>query len=401
MHMSDVHLNNRNKDLLLKQFNDEFFDRIDEIVELSKNENSIFGGLCIEGDFFDTKLELSSQAVYYAQLIMKMLVKKVIIENNAKIIILRGTYSHDYNQVEHLFLPYSLAYPDHFHIVNEPKEFTIEGYKVLAIPEEYYPEDQDPYKEFFNNHYDLFLMHGFFSYNKFNFGKDDVERSMPNMYIFDAERVMKMADVTICGHDHHYHDYKGKIWYNGSFSRNSLGEFENKGHLLTVHYPDKEPEVLFLENTVVPKYGTVKLSHMLGEENIDINEWGSLKPDELFTKISSLITKYYQGNNYHVLRVRLDTPMDDFIKVSLNQHFRGSVFNIVLEFQWVEEKKTIKTGVDIFDSDDDMAERDTSNDYLFDDGITFEEKLKMFIQKNGDLDISIDDIRHFLTRKPD
>ena len=93
-----------------------------------------FDAFFINGDLFHHKFMSNSDVIMYALLFIDEIVK-LCIRNNATLILLHGTYSHDADQLK-LFYRYINSGVD-IRIIEHIQFQDIKGTTVLCIPEEY------------------------------------------------------------------------------------------------------------------------------------------------------------------------------------------------------------------------------------------------------------------------
>jgi hypothetical protein len=259
--ISDVHHGAKAADEMHAEFYNEggFFSVLDQFIEEPE-----FIGVAITGDWWDCKLSLNDPKAKLGVSILIDIFNRCQ-ANDKYFVILRGTYSHDLQQLD-CMKEFEAMYGK-FMLVNTVTEMSFGGLNTLVIPEEYPKDPDEYYAEYYAKKYDLILGHGFFDFNCFD--KNDAEKSIPSMPIFEAERICKMAPLTIFGHDHTHKSYTGEvnkktkkasgvIYYNGSFSRLCHGEESPKGFLF-VNYDKDEQEVIFCENEYAPKFVTAVL----------------------------------------------------------------------------------------------------------------------------------------------
>ena len=118
--------------------------------------------LTISGDLFDRVLTANEYGTVLAINFVKSLLE-VTSKNNIPFRIIKGTRSHDFNQLDILkFL--SKENKELFRIIEKNEHEEIKGYKVLYLPEEYPTDYDDFYKENLlsveDNTYDIILGHG-------------------------------------------------------------------------------------------------------------------------------------------------------------------------------------------------------------------------------------------------
>lgn len=190
---------------------------IDWLKENSPDVNII--AIC--GDLFHLKLALTSNEAICAVRFIQDLRQEF---PNARIILVKGTRSHDLNQLE----VFNSMVSDNFKIYNTVEEdYYTDNFKYLVIPEEYYP-DKSVYDKYLksNEKYDWVFFHGMFSFagsyalmtgNKFN------------KICFTSNEFDNCVYGKVVGGHIHIPLEDNKIQYCGSFERWKHGEEDKKG----------------------------------------------------------------------------------------------------------------------------------------------------------------------------
>ena len=233
---------------------------ITKIHEYCTDPNFI--GVTISGDYYDSKIPLNDTRTILANN-MILEIYNVCKENDKYFIIIRGTYSHDFSQLDN-FLALELQYSK-FKLFSTVTEFTMNDLHCLAIPEEYI-EDQDTYyKEYFSKKYDLIFGHG-----NINFAANlhnSAERNMTKAPTFSEVTLSKICKLCLFGHIHQHVSYKN-VFYNSSYSRLCFGEEDPKGYLL--YYIDgKKSKVKHIENIYAPIMDTIVIDKILDDYEIN------------------------------------------------------------------------------------------------------------------------------------
>ena len=207
--IADIHFgcNTQMTSRLYKELEEEFIGTL-------KQEKPDIIAIC--GDMFDQKLMFTT---FESQLSNKFIHVLRTEFPNALIILVKGTRSHDLNQLDNF-----KGYVDNnFRIYNEVTEDYYNDFRFLVIPEEYYP-DKSVYGKYLNTNekYDWVFFHGMFSYalnanNRFN------------KITFTVEDFKNCVFGKVVGG--HIHDpvESGNVQYCGSFERWKHGENLTKG----------------------------------------------------------------------------------------------------------------------------------------------------------------------------
>jgi hypothetical protein len=348
-----------------------FFDVLDAALP-----EEDFIGVAITGDWFDKKLDMNDPRAKLGVSIMVDILNRCI-QHEKELVVIRGTYSHDLNQLN-VFEELTALY-DKFHLINTVRQIRFGGLKTLCIPEEYPTDVDEYYADAFSKKYDLILGHGFFDFNCFD--ANDAEKTIPQMPVFEADVICALAPLTIFGHDHTHRNYEKKIWYNGSFSRLCHNEESPKGFLY-VEYDKKKPVVHFVENALAPKYITVVLDAILKRK----------EPN--FENIVNVIETTKEKLEAYELKVKVGDGMSRDNKTAIElvkAHFTNRP-GFKIESGRLGISRDSANVVD--DAEEGQAEdRDTTFDFLF-EHTNLIDKVQKFIdvKYEGQYDISREQI---------
>ena len=205
-------------------WSEEKFDQINysfkNFVDYIKNNKPKF--VVLGGDYFEKRI-IPDSKVYKKALGYLLEISKF----TKNLIVIKGTHSHDANQLEILnefkFISNNIYYFDKFTI----KE--IDGYKFAFIPEEYPENYKEYYKDLYQNKYDFIIGHGMLNGAKMHNG-------IVNKYIkdlqFNYKELDKLCKYNLWGHIHLPQKLSDKTFYNGSLGRWKFGEEEAKRFLV-------------------------------------------------------------------------------------------------------------------------------------------------------------------------
>lgn len=224
----------------------------------------------IAGDYFDTKLSLNSKAAKISVSWMGALVN-ICKNRKIKIRIIKGTNSHDNNQLE-IFKAYEKDDPDNFKIFNSlTVEETLPEMKILYAPDENMPNDTyfSTYNEELHpeSPYDMMFFHGTFDIVSPNIAVQESEIEGIHNVIFQYSIFSKICRVMIGGHWHDAEDPNFNMkqgtepihmYYTRSLSRWAFNEEHSKGFLYACY--DTETHSYYLErieNPFTDKYQTI------------------------------------------------------------------------------------------------------------------------------------------------
>ena len=153
VHIADIHFGAIDPVITYEILQRQFLQPISEM--------KVIDIISVNGDLFDHKFMVSSDAVLYASYFIQQLVD-ICKSKNATLLLISGTGSHDSDQMK-LFYPYMrLEGVDVRIIMNMSFEY-IKGKRVLCIPE-LYNRGAEYYEQylFYSGLYDACYMHGCF-----------------------------------------------------------------------------------------------------------------------------------------------------------------------------------------------------------------------------------------------
>lgn len=315
--------------------------------------------LTISGDLFDRVLTANEYGTVLAINFVKSLLE-VTSKNNIPLRIIKGTRSHDFNQLDILkFL--SKENKELFRIIEKNEHEEIKGYNVLYLPEEYPTDYDDFYKENLlsveDNTYDIILGHGMIDFIAFTGYEDDSENRVHGTPTHKADDLIRVTKGPIIfGHIHEKQEYKDKIYYTGSYSRYSFDTPSEKGFMV-FDIDDKDHskfKMEFIENTQAPTYAVLDIDK-LNLEGIDdhVKYIKELAESYDFVKIKT-------GNKANLDIARKLTEKDSSIKVqSVNK-----------------EKETIKV--------------DPKYEYILKKELPLNETIQRFMKENHDKEIDLE-----------
>lgn len=344
----------------------------------------ILNFLVFAGDLLDSRLNLNSDHTKYLFIFLKKLME-ICAEKNCKLRILKGTMSHDNNQLD--ILKYFANLNVDFKVIETvTEEELFPDMKVLYIPEEYV-DDPDYYTEYFNKEYDMVFGHGMLAEVAFVGKAQSSEVTMKKAPVFKSDDILKITkSVAFFGHIHKSQCIKGRIYYTGSYSRWVYGEEEPKGFMMCVYTPDTgNYEVEFIENKNAPLYNSM------------IIDYGSSFYKDDHTQQMDYIVRMV--NNLHVERLR--------IIFNIPETYENPILLTNLINDVFSKYRHIKVVINNNSKDSkrkrEMEERVktllTKYDFIFDKSIPPEEKLSRFIKIKYNKNISIDDMVNYLYQK--
>ena len=348
VNISDIHIGKKD-DMKLKDELEIFFDYLKDTENIDM--------ITISGDLFDRVLTANEYGTTLALEFIQRLIDLYVPEIDIRII--KGTRSHDFNQLDILKVFKEKA-GSHFKIIEKNEVEVFNGYKILYLPEEYPTDYDDFYKENLlgveDKVYDFIIGHGMIDFIAFTGYEDDSENRVHGTPTHKADDLIRVTKGPIIfGHIHEKQEYKDKIYYTGSYSRYSFDTPSEKGFMV-FDIDDDDPskfKMTFIENTKAPTYAV-----------LDIDKLNLEGVDDHVKYIKELADKYdyvkiKTGNKANLDIARALTEKDSSIKVqSVNK-----------------EKETIKV--------------DPKYEYILKKELPLNETIRKFITEEYDKDIDI------------
>lgn len=349
VNISDIHIGKKD-DMRLKEELEIFFDYLKDTENIDM--------ITISGDLFDRVLTANEYGTTLALEFIQRLIDLYVPEIDIRII--KGTRSHDFNQLDILKVFKEKA-GSHFKIIEKNEVEVFNGYKILYLPEEYPTDYDDFYKENLlgveDKVYDFIIGHGMIDFIAFTGYEDDSENRVHGTPTHKADDLIRVTKGPIIfGHIHEKQEYKDKIYYTGSYSRYSFDTPSEKGFMV-FDIDDDDPskfKMTFIENTKAPTYAV-----------LDIDKLNLEGVDDHVKYIKELADKYdyvkiKTGNKANLDIARALTEKDSSIKVqSVNK-----------------EKETIKV--------------DPKYEYILKKELPLNETIRKFMNEEYDKDIDLD-----------
>ena len=359
LHLADLHFGAfdpaKQYDILMKQF-------FQPALELPKLDV-----ISVDGDIFDHKVMSNSDVAMYATKFVDNLVG-LAEQKNATLILLAGTYSHDYDQLK-LFYHYmdrEFSNRVDVRVITSIQFEDIKGARVLCIPE-LYGIEESVYRKFFfeSGYYDAAFVHGTFEGSVYGNNVSQGRLLTSNDFIY-------CKGFAISGHIHKGGCFAGFYYYCGCPYRWKFGEEEDKGYLLLAHDLDTQLHYVQFMPIVSDTYITIYVDELMSED-----------PQKIINYIDN--EKKTKGIDY--IKVRVRVPISGSNKNVIHQYYRNSD-NTFVEFLDKEEiqKEKIK--------------EETSNryNYLMDDSISDLERFCMYVnEQQNEHFITVDRLKKILS----
>ena len=348
-------------------------DMIDTEIHLNKTDLVVS---C--GDFFDRLLKTNDDFVSLAINIMSYLVRACK-KTNTKIRLVVGTESHEMSQYR--LFNYHLNSKDvDVRVIDTVTEETINGKKILYVPEEYVESKEDHYVRtlYSNARYDYIFGHGVIAEGMpmatFGNKSTNLEKRVP---IFKTGELSKASHITCFGHYHVHTRLGGGVYYIGSLFRDSHGEEEPKGYLII-----EDDKVSFVENKDAYLYRTYRLSDD-AEVYSDVEKLSSL-----ISKIKKENKPIFEGEEFGKIRMLFDLPVN--VDPSFKENLRTLLENEKQISILVKEKTTAEQEVE--------STIEVEYDFILDPSLPIGDKIHRYIGKQyPDFNISLKELTALIT----
>lgn len=314
--------------------------------------NNTVDMLIISGDFFDTSLLFDSNTAIISTIIISDLCK-LCKSNDIALRILRGTYSHDRDQLKQ-FVEIAKNYKLDVKYFDTISVDSYKDYTFLYLPDTLPYKDGKSilkdaytlYKATYNNSYpDIVIGHGYFSHRLPEAIKD---HKPPCCYDTDD---FKNSRIVIFGHEHHHWNVDN-VYSCGSFDRLIHGEEEPKGYMIFNIDDDYNVSTRFIENK-------------LAMPHITIHPYGNTI-DEKLDYIITQVDKLFPHPPHGYLRIK-DNTEDRLTLVSLlKDKYSSLVITSIAKLPKIksEQKSQLSLGFTIYHSD--IPQIDTIGELLWD-----------------------------------
>lgn len=341
VHIADLHFGAFNPKTQYEILEEQCFSQIEQIPKIDI--------ISIDGDIFDHKVMSNSDTALYASLAVDRLVN-ICKQKGSTLLILHGTYSHDYDQLK-LFYHYMSDNTVDVRIVTTLKFEYIKGAKILCIPE-LYGVDESVYHKFFfeSGWYDAAFVHGTFKGAVYG---DNVGAGR----LLTPEDFIYCKGVAIAGHVHKSGCFNGFFYYCGCPYRWKFGEEEEKGYLLLSHDLDTQIHYVQFEPIKSFRYDTIYLDELVSEDPKKITEY-----------INQL--KIEKGIDF--IKVRFRVPIPGYNKTIINNYYRNNS-STTIEFLDTKEVEEMKQQEQI---------KSTEYSYLTDNKLSDFEKFVRYVNDN-------------------
>ena len=358
VHLADLHFGAFKPKLQYEILKEQVLDNISLIPKLDV--------IAIDGDIFDHKVLSNSDAAMYATIFINDLVM-LCKSRNITLVLLSGTYSHDFDQLK-LFYHYLNDSSVDIRIVTTIKFEMIKGMRVLCIPE-LYGVDESVYKHFFfeSGWYDEAFVHGTFKGSVYGDNVGAGRLLTPQDFIY-------CKGVAIAGHVHKSGCFNGFFYYCGCPYRWKFGEEEEKGFLVVSHDLDTQIHYVHFEKIESFRYITIYLDELVSEDP---------------KKIIDYINNIKNEQNIDFIKVRFRIPISGSNKTIINNYYRNNS-NTFVEFMDAKEAEEHKQ--------QELIKQNSKYNYLIDKSISdFERFVRYVNESEGHQFITVQQLNELLS----
>jgi DNA repair exonuclease SbcCD nuclease subunit len=358
VHIADLHFGAFNPKTQYQILQEQFISKIEQLPVIDL--------ISIDGDIFDHKVMSNSDVVLYASLFIDNLVS-ICRKRNITLIIIHGTYSHDYDQLK-MFYHYMDDDSVDVRIITQIQFEIVKGCRILCIPE-LYGIDESIYQKFFNESgwYDQAFIHG--TYQGSVYG-DNV----------GAGRLLTEKDFRYClgvavsGHVHKGGCFNGFYYYCGCPYRWKFGEEEDKGFLILAHDLDTRYHYMHFEKIESFRYDTIFLDDLISSD-----------PKAIIDYINNL----QKTQDIDFIKVKVRFPVNGSDKTIISNYYRNNP-NAFVEFMDISEIEEQKK--------EEQIKQDEQYGYLLDNSISDLDKFVMYINNSeGYQFITVDKLSELLS----
>lgn len=367
MSISDLHISTTKQPY---DYMPELLNIIDYIDDLYIKGDYI-NLLSINGDLFERVYSANDPCIAMASSFIDALNKRAV-SYNFKIIIIRGTLSHDNTQIE-LFKP---IFSDYFVYVDTPTVIEYLGLRIRAIPEYYATEYSELSDMIFKDTVcDITILHGLIENCApfVKFSHNDTSDIKVSQVIPLDDLLTYNRYYTVAGHIHNRIIIDDRIWYTGSYSSSSFSDANvKKGFDIIVIDTDKdEYTVNFIENTKAKSYriidGTEPCCRVIHKAKAFFN---AMRIDKADNDI-----------------VRIDINCNNFTEEQMNNvNAIMSQFNKYFKFKIIRDIKQSASASNIIEE----------AEFVLSPEVTLVEKLQLIIKEKYDVDMTEDRLNEIL-----
>jgi hypothetical protein len=368
--IADIHFGALKTEKLYEQLKERFL----RVIDGKRLDMIVFGG-----DLFHTITSMNYSTAHSVMMFMEEVVD-ICIQNDIKYIrLIQGTASHDNRQL-HNFSMYENRSDINFRIIMSiEEEHLAEGLDILYVPEEYMNDMEQFYAPYLSqkDKYDFIFGHGMFKEVGTMAKQQLGEITMSRAPVFDSKQMINACKGPIFfGHIHTNTVIRKHVYYPGSFSRFQHGEETDKGFYLCVYnVVNHKYAVEFIHNDMAEEYITIKIPDFTVYKD---------KPEDIVDVIESIQADYKRVKIVLVGHIDFSYALQ-FIREYAKDKPRLQI-QITDEAQFVKEQETERVVNTLLEK----------YAFIFDSGISHEEKIQKFIKIRHGKELPIETIKNEL-----
>ena len=327
--LADLHIGNKN--VSAKDMKKQLKEYLFKIVKNYKYLDGIF----ILGDILHTIVSLNSD---YSELYLWFIdqVYKLARKKKATVIIIKGTHSHDNDQLSNI-KSYILNDDNvDFRIYEQIEEITIwDNYKVLVLPDVKYKNFKD-IDSFItcDKRYDFILGHGVVDTMKYFI--QESEHMSTKTYVYEIEKLKASCKGPILfGHIHQYQQLREQFYYVGPYTLLERGGI-NAGYL-TIGIYNNDRTKFKVEHYINPDSANYL------DLNITKKIMDTYPIDQIIETIDEILSET-KSNDLITLRMTRGDAIDSIDKIAMleSRYRQDKRINIVKKIKTKSEEESEK-----------------------------------------------------------
>lgn len=323
----------------------------------------------IAGDLFDMK-EYSTSEVFKSVIEFLDRILMMTEKLGTKVVVLKGTRTHDDYQLTTLELIYNSKGHDRIKFIHSVTEDEVDGVRFLYVPEEYILDQDEYYKEYFSKKYDILIGHG--TIDSIWRSRKQKRNDIMSAPVFNVEELLSVANYCYFGHEHMHKAYgkHKRFKYVGPMT---VWEYDktDAGYYI-IHY---SPE----NGLCREEYIENENAQVLIERTMDIDN--STTIDQVMSQLESII----DSGPYDGLKVKVTIDGKSPISVQAKNYIitKISLYSNVVYDISVRESEDIESGEEYEEEYHSINENQMPDDSA----------IAEFIKSKNGKDISLDIIR--------
>ena len=372
--IADVHIGN--KAISWKEYKYQLKKGVIEKLE----QMTFLDMIVLCGDTLHCQVSMNSD---YASVFFWFIGKivKIAKKKNAIVRVIKGTRSHDLDQLDTIKF-YEDDPEIDFKVIDDYMVETIDGLNYAYIAENYIDQSpKDYYSEIFNKPKKYFdMIFGHLTIEQTQFVEQNSENLNTQAPIFRLKDFYKVANLIVCGHIHTPMNFNDKFFYVGSTLRTCHGEEHDKG-CNVIAYLTKE--TLYRIDKIVNKYtfnfNTLELTNRFIEKN-DV--------DHIVEYVENFIDKHKVDRLS--LKVTCIDKEETTVKIEMLKKYFAKNQNITTQFKVLSEKS--------YEQETENKKNRELKPYLK-DGLDIVERIKLWALIERNYRLEDEDILRFITPK--